>query len=212
MTSQFPPAPAVTAPLPVTFPSEDARALLALRRSAGSKTLTSPGPTGDALDELLRVAARVPDHRRLEPWRFIVFEGAARDAFGLEIERRFVATTPDAPQSQRAEERERLLRAPTVVAVISSPTLGHKTPVWEQELSTGAVCQTLLLAASAAGWGACWLTEWISFDDGIRDILGLSASERVAGFVYIGTSTTDAPERPRPDMATVVTHWSPDSA
>ena len=87
MTNRFPPAPATGTPMLATRPSAEARALLALRRSSGSKCLTAPGPAPDQVTELLKVAARVPDHRKLEPWRFIVYEGDARTRFGETIAR-----------------------------------------------------------------------------------------------------------------------------
>ena len=208
MSHIFPPAPPVgTTMLPVR-PSADARALLARRRSASKQHLTEPGPSPDALDELLRVAARVPDHRRLSPWRFIVFEDAARMAFGKELARIHDANTPGAESKDILEAAGLPMRAPTMVAVISSPDHGHKTPVWEQELSAGAVCQNLLLAANAAGWGGVWLSEWMAFDAQVDKLLGLTEGERVAGFIYLGTATMGCPERPRPDMTEKVTRWT----
>lgn len=188
-----------------TRPSREARALLALRRSAGSKTLTSPGPSPDEVTELLQVAARVPDHRKLEPWRFIVYENEARKAFGETIEKVFADANPDANEKDRSTEKARFLRAPVVIAVISSPDTAHKTPVWEQELSAGALCQNLLLAANAAGWAGVWLTEWIAFDAKIAAAMGLGAEERVAGFVYLGTAKVQNAERPRPDISAKIT-------
>lgn len=171
--------------------------------------LTGPGPSTDEVDELLKIAARVPDHRKLEPWRFIVFEGEARVAFGETIAGIRAGQTPDVPEADLEEDRGRLLRAPVVVAVISSPNVAHKTPVWEQELSCGAACYNLLLAANAAGWAGCWLTEWIAFDDKVADLLGLTGNERVAGFVYLGTATGNPPERPRSAIENKATRWTP---
>jgi len=154
---------------------------MALRRSAGKNTLGEPGPSQADITQLLTVAARVPDHRRLEPWRFIVFSGEGRTAFGREIARIFATDTPDADAATIAIEAARFERAPVVIAVISSPDKTHKTPVWEQELSVGAVCQNLLLAANAAGWAGVWLSEWLAIHADIDKALGLSTHERVAG-------------------------------
>lgn len=170
--------------------------------------LTGPGPSADEVDELLKIAARVPDHRKLEPWRFIVFEGEARAAFSEKIAAIHAGQTPDVPETDLEEDRGRLLRAPVVIAVISSPNVGHKTPVWEQELSCGAVCYNLLLAANAAGWAGCWLTEWIAFDPDVASLLGLAETERVAGFIYLGTATGRPPERPRPAIEDKATRWT----
>ncbi len=208
MTRKFPSAPPFGKAMSVARPSQQARDMIALRRSASKHHLSAPGPDGDELTELLNVAARVPDHRRLEPWRFIVFNGDARAEFGQTLARIHDANTPDADQKSTMEAAGLLLRAPTVVAVISSPDTTHKTPVWEQELSAGAVCYNLLLAANAAGWAGVWLSEWIMFDKSVDKALGLGPDERIAGFIYLGTATLPSPERARPLINGKITHWS----
>tara|TARA_R110000787_G_scaffold93939_8_gene196404 strand:+ start:28052 stop:28645 length:594 start_codon:yes stop_codon:yes gene_type:complete len=190
-----------------TRPSADARALLALRRSAGKQFLTAPGPSPADLDELLTIAARVPDHRKLSPWRFIVFEGDARAEFGKAIAKIHGDNLPDAESHDVIHAAGLPLRAPVMVAVISSPDHTHKTPVWEQELSAGAVCHNLLLAANASGWAGVWLTEWLAFDKKVDAVLGLTEGERVAGYIYLGTASMASPERPRADMSEKVTRW-----
>lgn len=207
MTALFPSAPPLGTPMLPTRPSPEARQLIALRRSAGKRSLTAPGPDADALDELLTIATRVPDHRRLAPWRFLVFEGDARDAFNqnaVEIQKR---EDPDASETMLADTACYFTRAPVVVAVISSPDPAHKTPVWEQELSCGALCQNLLLAANASGWAGCWLSEWIAFSPGVNDLLDLTETERIAGFVYLGTAKERPLERMRPDTAAKIERW-----
>ncbi len=212
MSDVFPTPPATGTPMAPVLDSEEARRLLALRRSAGKLALAGPGPSPDALDDLLTVAMRVPDHRRVEPWRFIVFEGAARQAFGEAIMPIYRELHPEAPAADvQANAGGLLLRAPVVVAVVSSPDTGHKTPVWEQELSAGAVCFNLLLAANAAGWASVWLTEWIAYDPRVATLMGLAAGERLAGFIYLGTATANPPERPRPHPAEKIRRWSPDT-
>ncbi len=200
MSSLFPSQITPGTPMAMANPDETVRRFLSRRRSAGSRALSEPGPSPDELDEILSIAMRVPDHRKLEPWRFIVFEGEARAAFGLEIGRIAVSKWPNMSQDGLETERKRFLRAPTIVSVISSVHPKHKTPVWEQELSAGALCYNLLLAANAAGWAGAWLTEWLAFDADIAAALGLQPHERVAGFIYLGTATADNPERPRPDL------------
>lgn len=208
MTVSFPSAPPVGAPMAATCPSQQARDLIALRRSVSKRALTSPGPEGAELDALLAAATRVPDHRRLAPWRFIVFEGEARGTFNtaaVDIQKR---ENPEASLQMLADTASYMTRAPVVIAVISSPDTAHKTPVWEQELSAGALCQNLLLAANASGWAGCWLSEWIAFSDGINALLGLTADERVAGYIYLGTATEAPQERMRPDAASKISRWS----
>ena len=189
-------------------PSEAARALLALRRSAGKNTLGAPGPSPNDLQDLLTIAARVPDHRRLEPWRFITLSGDERVRFGQKIAQIYKADKPDTDAACLAMEAARPLRAPVVIIVISSPDRTHKTPVWEQELCVGALCQNLLLAANSAGWASVWLTEWIACHADIDRALGLSADERIAGFIYLGTATANPPERPRAAIANKVRSYS----
>jgi len=186
-------------------PSAEARALLALRRSAAKQFIGLPGPSPEALDELLEIAARVPDHRKLAPWRFIVFEGEARRKFGEGLAA--ILAHRDAPEVEQKSALVMPERAPVMVCVVSAPVDDGRTPVWEQELSAGAVCYNLLLAANAAGWAGTWLSEWPAFDADAAELLGLSEGERVAGFIYLGTATVAPPERPRADMAEKVTRW-----
>ena len=208
MTNLFPETANVGEALPATFPNETTRHFIAKRRSSGTALLSEPGPIGSTLKEILEPAMRVPDHRRLGPWRFIVFEGDARTKFGLAAAEVRRGEIPDAPEERLDISRRSMLRAPTVIAVISSPKDCPKgTPVWEQELSVGAACHNLLLAANAAGFAGCWLTEWMSFSDGINDLLGLQGNERVAGFIYLGTATGEPQERMRPDAAERISHW-----
>ncbi|MEM9668225.1 MAG: nitroreductase [Pseudomonadota bacterium] len=208
MTAKFPPQPNIGKPMLTTRSSSDARSLLALRRSAGKAFLTDPGPKPKELEDILRVAIRVPDHRRVEPWRFIVFDGSGRAAGGEIVASVFAKNTPDATKDQIEAEQDRLQRAPVVIGVVSSPNKAHKTPVWEQELSVGAVCQNLLLAANAAGWAGVWLSEWICYDRKIASEFGLTEDERFAGFIYLGTPTRKSPERMRAEISQKITRWT----
>ncbi len=188
--------------------SSETLELLAKRRSSAAAILTDPGPTREQVNALLRVAARVPDHGRLTPWRFIVFEGEARRAAGDILEARRRNSEPGLPVERYAEERARFERAPVVVAVVSRTQENHpKIPEWEQILSAGAVCQTLLVAANAMGFGAQWVTEWCAYDPGVRAEFDLVPGERIAGFIYLGTPSESPRERKRPDIASLVTRW-----
>jgi len=203
----FPPFPAPGERLAPSHESPDTIALLTRRRSATAITMAAPGPSPEQRNHLLGIAARVPDHGKLAPWRFIVFEGAARAEFGDILANAFTDTTPDATAEQISFEAERLTRAPLVIAVVSCVTERHKVPEWEQILSAGAVCQNLLIAASAMGFGAQWLTEWYAFDHQVKAALALKSGERIAGFVYIGSVTDQPVERARPGAR--IDHWSP---
>ncbi|GJL91829.1 nitroreductase family protein [Hyphococcus sp.] len=193
--------------LPSCHPSEATLAMLRTRRSTPADFMAGPGPDAAALDDILKIAARVPDHRRVVPFRFVVFEREARTQFGEILRQAFIAANPDADDVKAAFEEGRFLRAPTVIAVISSPDETHRTPLWEQQLCVGAVCQNMLLAASAHGFAAQWLTEWYAFEDAVGRAAGLKPHERFAGFVYIGTATEEPKERGRPDMASIVSRY-----
>jgi nitroreductase len=188
--------------------SRDALELLLRRRSAKPATLGWPGPSAGQLTTILTAAARVPDHKKLEPWRFIVFEGEARAAFGAVLRQACAAEEREPPSQARLEtEATRLLRAPSVVAVVSRTTLHPAAPEWEQILSCGAVCQNLCLAANALGFDTCWITEWYSYSPAVRAELKLAANERLAGFIYIGTAKERQAERERPDLTKITSRW-----
>lgn len=204
MAGSVPPAPAFGETLPVEAAPEVV-AFLAKRRSASAMTLTAPGPDDAQLGEILRIAARVPDHGKLAPWRFIVLKGEAKDAFAERI-----ATLADSqvnPTKATAALRK-LTRPPVCVAVISRHIPGE-IPEWEQRQSASAVCHQMLLAAAALGWGANWITDWYSYDPRATAILGLADGEQVAGYLYLGTTNEQPQERARPDVAAITTEWSP---
>ena len=186
-------------------PNPAALKFLETRRSRPAKTLTGPVPSREELGRLLTVAARCPDHGKLEPWRFIVLETPAMGR---------LAQSVPAAGARLGIEPERIAKAVAqfadadlAVAVIASPKPSEKIPEIEQTLSAGAVCMQLLNAALAAGWGANWLSGWASHDPTWREQnLGLMPREWIAGFIHIGTETSTPPDRPRPDMDSI-TEW-----
>jgi nitroreductase len=177
------------------------------RRSVSANSLTEPGPSAAQLEQILTAAARVPDHKKLVPWRFVLFEGAAREAFGRVLAEVCRAEETDPGAFRLQNEATRFLRAPIVIAVVSRVTDNPAAPEWEQILSAGAACQNLIVAATALGFGAQWITEWYAYSQGVRAALGLANNERVAGFVYIGTPKEKPEERERPRLADIVTSW-----
>ena len=181
--------------------------VLAARRTVPLPKLGGPGPTEAELERLLRIAARVPDHGKLVPWRFLVIEGEARHRAGELIAKAFLADEPDADESRVAQERGRLAHAPVVVAVISRAKPHPKIPDWEQVLSAGAVCMNLVVAAKAMGFSATWLTQWFGYDRRVLDGLGLAPDERIAGFLHIGRPVEIPADRDRPDLARIVTRF-----
>lgn len=197
---------------PTTFPLPTHRPelidFLSKRRSNLAKVMEGPGPDAQTRDKILEIGARVPDHRKLTPWRFVIFQGSARAEFGQYIASAFMAQNPQANSDRAMFEGARLSRAPLVIAVISSPvTCPRGTPKWEQELSSGAVCYNLCLAAQAYGFGAQWLTEWYAYEPSVNAALGLKDGEQVSGYIYIGTPTTQATPRVRPSAEDLANFW-----
>ncbi|MEC9367672.1 MAG: nitroreductase [Pseudomonadota bacterium] len=182
--------------------------LLLTRRSVLANNLGEPGPGAEELRQILTAGARVPDHKKLEPWRFILFEGEARARFGKVLAEACAAQDRSATPGRLEMESSRFMRAPVVIAVISRPVENPGAPEWEQVLSCGAVCQNMLHAANALGYSAQWITEWYAYSKQVCAALGLEDHERVAGFVYVGTARELPEDRPRPDLDRIVTRWT----
>ena len=183
--------------------------MLALRRSIKVAHLAEPGPDEAMLTSILEIGARVPDHGKLGPWRFIVLSGEAQHKFGALLADQMQNRTPNMDQDHLAMEAQRLARAPVVVAVVSTAGPHAKIPEWEQVLSVGAVCHNIMLAARGFGFGSVWLSEWLAYDRDALALLGLNNAEKLAGFIYIGTATQAPVERPRPSARTRISHWQP---
>ncbi|MGV0910700.1 nitroreductase family protein [Martelella sp. FOR1707] len=178
---------------------------LKTRRSTPVLQLAAPGPARGEIEEMLTIASRIPDHGKLAPWRFIVFAGAAREEAGEKLADIVKADDPEASAERLKLERERLSRAPLVIAVVSRAAVHPKIPEWEQVMSAGAVCYNLVVAANAFGYGATWLTEWYAFDERAKPALGVEADEKIAGFIHTGTRTEAPFERVRPALEDIVT-------
>lgn len=184
--------------------NEQAVKFLATRRSHPPKLLRSPAPDRDEMMRLLTMAARAPDHGKLEPWRFVVLGRNRLDQLRPILHQAVLDAGQDAAAADKAASA---LDSPVIVAVISSPVASEKVPEWEQILSAGAVCLGLVNAALASGWGAAWLTGFAALNqDFAQTHLGLSPSERVAGLIHIGSRGATPPDRPRPDL-NVKTVW-----
>ncbi|MEM7741874.1 MAG: nitroreductase [Pseudomonadota bacterium] len=206
-TSKLPPAPVFGDEIERPRLRLETLQYLSARRSLTAAQMTGPGPSREELDALLQMASRVPDHRRVHPFRFLIFDGEQRAKFGDVLAQETHNKDPQASPDCLRLERERFLRAPVVVAVISNVNVEHKTPEWEQILTAGAVCQNLVIAAGAAGYAAQWLTEWYAFDDGVLSAMGMSPTERVAGFIYLGTANDTPKERARMPASELTSRW-----
>ena len=192
----------------LTAGSPETLAFLRKRRSHPSVTMTDPGPGDDEIDDILTIAARVPDHGKLAPWRFILYRRDAGRTIGARLAARYEELCGPLDAEQRNKELTRFTRAPLVIGVVSRTAEHPKIPVWEQQLSAGAVCMNLVTAAAASGFASQWLSEWYSFDDDASRYLGAGPGERFAGFVHIGTATQPPVERPRPTLSDLITSWS----
>ena len=206
--AELEPNPPMSSSLPAPIPfgqpcpirsSPETLQLLAERRSCSAVTLRAPGPDRDQLADLLRIAARAPDHGKLFPWRFIVLEGEGKAAYVRALET--IANKADHNRAALAK----LSIPPIAIAVVSHVSEG-KIPEWEQVLSAAAVCTLLLVAAEAMGFGANWITDWYAYDEAARRALGLQRHEKVAGFVYIGSASEEPLERVRREVSEI-THW-----
>ncbi len=185
----------------------DALDLLKTRRSVKPVELAGPPPSAVEIDSLLTIASRVPDHGKLVPWRFIVFEGEGRMKAGEVIAAAFRAKHADAKPEHVEQERTRLARAPLVIAVVSRAAPHVKIPEWEQVLSAGAAAMNLVTAAYALGYAASWITEWYAYDRQVLDAFGLAPHEKIAGFVHIGRTTQSPEDRRRPPLGEIVTRY-----
>jgi nitroreductase len=181
---------------------------LLTRRSVKPVAMSGPGPSAAELHQILTAAARVPDHKKMVPWRFIVFQGDARARFGDALAAACAAEEKEPPSAMRLDtERKRFLEAPLVVGVVSRVVPHPGAPEWEQVLSAGAACFNLCLAANALGYASNWLSGWYAYSSHIKAHLALSETERIAGFLYIGTAKDRPEDRERPALTSIVTHY-----
>ena len=192
---------ALNQPLPLPVASAEFRRRLAERRSAPAQALVAPGPSDTELDEILTLGARSPDHGKLFPWRFVVLGPQSRADIAETLA--VLAERQNRPAKDQAV-LAKLTAAPITVLVISTPVENAK-PIWEQQLSAGAVCMNLEHAAGGFGYSAAWTTDGYTYDAEAAALFGVRDGETVAGFIHIGTLTEPPLERPRPDMATKIT-------
>jgi nitroreductase len=195
------------APLDETDLMPDAIELLKTRRSVKPREMSGPGPSPAELETILTIGARVPDHGKLMPWRFIVFEGDGRVRAGEVIASVFARKHPQATEAELAVEKNRLTDAPLVIGVVGITRPHPKVPAFEQELSAGASAMNIVTAATALGYGAAWLTGWFSSDREVLDRLGLKPEEKLVGLIHIGTPAKPNEDRPRPALSEIVTRF-----
>jgi len=188
--------------------SSSALSLLETRRSGKPRELVEPGPSRSEIDHILTIAMRTPDHGKIAPWRFVVIDRNQRQQLADLLARALPEHDPEATSAHYAKSLEFAHQAPAMIVLISSPIQGHKIPVWEQELSCGAVAMNLLHAAHAIGYVGGWITGWQAYSPRVTSAF-CNEGERVAGFIFLGTPGNPLEERPRPALAEHVSDWMP---
>ncbi|MFK0299792.1 nitroreductase [Brevundimonas sp. NPDC090276] len=188
----------LNAALPLPVRSDEILTRLANRRSASAQLLAAPGPSEAEIEQILHLGARTPDHGKLFPWRFVVLGPQSRTDLSEAL--------AVLAESQNRVDKDlavlaKLANPPLTIMVVSTPIQGHKVPVWEQQLSAGAVCMNLEHAADALGYSASWITDWYAYDPAAVALFGVKEGETIAGFIHLGTLTEAPLERPRPNMA-----------
>ncbi|HZF93517.1 MAG TPA: nitroreductase [Allosphingosinicella sp.] len=182
--------------------------LLETRRSGHPRDMVSPGPSAGELRRILSIAARTPDHGKLQPWRFVHVPAARRQDFADLLRRAYLADKPDAGRLELEANERFAHQAPELVVVLSTPSVPHKIPLWEQQLSCGAACMNLLLAAHALGYVGGWVTGWAAYSPTVREAFGaVREHDRIAGFIFLGTLGAEQEERPRPEYEDVASEW-----
>jgi len=188
--------------------NSSALALLETRRSAPPREMIAPGPTDEELKRILTIAVRSPDHGKLSPWRFVIVSQKQRQALADLLAHALPEHDPDAASAHYAKALEFAHQAPTLVVLVSAPIQNHKIPVWEQQLSCGAVAMNLLLGAHALGYVGGWITGWPAYSERVRAAF-CEPGQRIAGFIFLGSPGRPLEERPRPALADLVREWQP---
>ncbi|MDQ3035921.1 MAG: nitroreductase family protein [Myxococcota bacterium] len=184
----------------------EATELLLGRRSIGK--LGEPAPEGEALDRILQVALRAPDHGALRPWTVLLVRGEARERFGALMVEALRRRKPDVDEDELAREKKKSLRAPLLAIVVASVRPSAKIPDIEQVLSAGCVAYGLEIAAQAEGFGAVWKTGAPAYDRWLHERLGLAEQDRIVGILYVGTPLENPPDVPRPRIEDHVREWT----
>jgi nitroreductase len=179
-------------------------AFLKSRKSASAKAMTGPGPSKAQMDEILEIGVRVPDHGKLAPWRFILIEGEGRATIGDGFAKIWAKNNPSHAAESLDFQRGLFMRAPVILVVVSTAAVRGKIPVWEQQLSSAAVCYNAVLAATALGFDAQWQSDWVAYDEGAKAVMGVAPQENISGIIYIGTSSLVLEDRPRPDVSALL--------
>ncbi len=180
---------------------------LATRRSGKARDMVAPGPDAAALRDIIALALRTPDHGKLAPWRIVTVADDQRDAFADLLKKAWIAENPGAAGVDLSALDQFAHQAPTLLILVSTPVAGSKVPIWEQQMSAGAVGMNLLHAAHAHGFVGSWLTGWAAYSPAVAAAFGAGDGDTIVGYFFLGTASRDLDERPRPDYDEVVRAW-----
>ena len=183
------------------------RSHLATRRSGKARDMTAPGPDAAELEDIIGLALRTPDHGKLSPWRIVTVADDQRGALATLLKEAWVAENPGAAGMDLSALDQFAHQAPTLVVLLSTPVQGSKIPVWEQQMSAGAVGMNLLHAAHAHGFVGSWLTGWAAYSPPVAKAFGAREGDTIVGYFFLGTAAADLSERPRPEYDDVVSAW-----
>lgn len=180
---------------------------LATRRSGKARDMVAPGPDAAQLREIIALSLRTPDHGKLAPWRIVTVASDQRDALAQCLKDAWVAENPGAAGMDLSALDQFAQQAPTLLVLLSTPVPGSKIPVWEQQMSAGAVGMNLLHAAHAHGFVGSWLTGWAAYSPAVAAAFGAKAGDTIVGYFFLGTAARELDERPRPEYDEVVGPW-----
>lgn len=180
---------------------------LATRRSGKARDMVAPGPDADQLHDIIAIALRTPDHGKLAPWRIVTVADGQREAFATLLKEAWVKENPGAAGLDLSALDQFAHQAPTLIVLLSTPVAAAKIPVWEQQMSAGAVGMNLLHAAHAHGFVGSWLTGWAAYSPDVAAAFGAQEGDTIVGYFFLGTAGAPLSERPRPEYDEAVRSW-----
>lgn len=183
------------------------RSHLSTRRSGKARDMVAPGPDAAELREIIALALRTPDHGKLAPWRIVTVADDQRETLAKLLKDAWVAENPGAAGLDLSALDQFAHQAPTLLVLLSTPVRDSKIPLWEQQMSAGAVGMNLLHAAHAHGYVGSWLTGWAAYSPDVAAAFGAGEGDTIVGYFFIGTAANPLSERPRPEYDDVVRAW-----
>src|SRR2546421_6571986 len=158
------------------------------RRSIGK--MTEQHPTRQQVEQILEAAIYAPNHHKVEPWRFFVLAGKAREELGAIMAESLAAQMQDTTSAQAQailnKERRKPLRSPVLIVVAADLPSSSKVKEIENVEATAAAVQNMLLTAEEMGLACMWRTGDAAYDPHVKQWLGLESGEHIVAFLYVG--------------------------